>query len=201
MTDWIFSVVDQLGAPGVGLLLLLENLIPPVPSEVVLSLAGFRSRTGSLNVVTVWPAATLGSLLGALILYGLGGWLGYDRLCRVAERKWFILVSSNDLERGRQLLERHGSKVVVVARFVPVIRSVVSIPAGVARMPLRRFLLLTLVGSGLWNAAFIWFGWMLGEHWNRVQDWVTPVTYSVVGLCIVGLLVTAIRRNRSRHST
>jgi membrane protein DedA with SNARE-associated domain len=182
----------------VGLLILLENLIPPIPSEVILPLAGFRARTGTLNVLTVWPSATAGSVLGALLLYGLGAWLGYDRLHRLASRRWFVLASEKDLDRGRQLFDRHGGKVVLLARCVPFLRSVVSIPAGIAGMPLGRFLLLTTIGSGVWNAVFIALGWVLGENWDSVEGWLGPISYGVIGLVVVGFVVLVIRRVRAR---
>lgn len=200
VADWVFDVVDRLGALGVGLLILLENLIPPIPSEVILPLAGFRARTGSLNVLAVWPAATAGSVLGALLLYGLGAWLGYDRLHRLAGRRWFVLVSQKDLERGDAVFDRHGGKVVLLARCVPFLRSVVSIPAGISGMPLLRFVVLTAVGSGVWNAAFIALGWALGQNWEQVEGFLGPVTYVVLALLAVGLVVLVGRRLRSRSA-
>jgi membrane protein DedA with SNARE-associated domain len=200
VADWVFTIVDRLGAIGVGLLILLENLIPPIPSEVILPLAGFRARTGTLNVLTLWPAATAGSVLGALLLYGLGAWLGYERLHRIAGHRWFVLASQKDLERGRELFDRHGTKVVLLARCVPFLRSVVSIPAGIARMPVPRFVVLTTIGSGVWNALFIGLGWVLGENWGRVQGWLGPVSYVVTGLVVVGLAVLVVRKLRSRSA-
>jgi membrane protein DedA with SNARE-associated domain len=196
--DWVFSIVDRMGELGVGLLILLENLIPPIPSEVVLPLAGFRAHTGALNVVLVWVAATAGSVLGALVLYALGAWLGYERLLRLSERPWFVLTSRKDLERGYAVFEKHGRKVVLLARCVPFLRSVVSIPAGVVRMPMGAFVTLTAIGSGVWNAAFVALGWVLGDNWNRVEGWLGPVGYVVVGLVVVGLVVLVVRRARAR---
>ena len=196
----MFSIVDRLGALGVGLLILLENVIPPIPSEVILPLAGFRARTGDLNVVAVWPAATAGSLLGALLLYGLGAWLGYDRLHRLAGHRWFIFASQKDLERGDAVFDRHGGKVVLLARCVPFLRSVVSIPAGISGMPLVRFAVLTTIGSGVWNAAFLALGWVLGENWSQVEGWLGPVTYVVIGLIVIGLVVLVVRRVRARRN-
>jgi membrane protein DedA with SNARE-associated domain len=193
---WVFSIVDRLGAVGVGLLILLENILPPIPSEVILPLAGFRARTGALNVVAVWPAATAGSVLGALLLYGLGAWLGYDRLHRLAGHRWFVFVSQKDLERGEAVFERHGGKVVLLARCVPFLRSVVSIPAGISGMSLMRFVVLTAIGSGVWNAAFIALGWVLGENWEQVETWLGPVSYVVLALLAVGLVALIVRRLR-----
>ena len=199
MADWVFSIVDRMGSLGVGLLILLENLIPPIPSEVVLPLAGFRASTGALNVVAVWVWSTVGSVAGALILYGLGVWLGYDRLHRLAGHRWFVITSQKDLERGQAFFERHGSKVVLLARCVPFLRSVVSIPAGVVGMPIVKFLTLTAVGSGVWNAAFVALGWLLGEKWDSVERWLGPVSYVVIGLLVVGLVVLIVRKVRSKE--
>jgi membrane protein DedA with SNARE-associated domain len=194
---WIFSIVDRLGSLGVGLLILLENLIPPIPSEVVLPLAGFRASTGTLNVVGVWVAATAGAVLGALLLYGLGAWLGYDRLHRLAGHRWFIMASQRDIDRGHELFDRHGTRMVLFARCVPFLRSVVSIPAGISGMPLLRFAVLTAIGSGVWNAVFIALGWWLGERWDQVQSWLGPVSYVVVGLLVIGLGLLIVRKLRS----
>ena len=195
----MFSIVDRLGEFGIGLLIFLENVVPPVPSEVILPLAGFRARTGALNVWLAWPAATAGSVLGAIVLYGLGAWLGYDRLHALAGKRWFFLTSQKDLDRGQRIFGRHGGKVVLLGRCVPVIRSLVSIPAGIVRMPLPRFLLLTAIGSGVWNALFIGLGWYLGDNWDRVQTWLGPVTYVVLGLALVGLVWLAVRKVRAHR--
>ncbi len=200
MAPWVFSIVDRLGVLGVGLLVLLENLIPPIPSEVILPLAGFRAKAGALNVWLVWPAATAGSVTGALVLYGLGRWLGYDRLCRLASHKWFILASRGDLARGERLFRDHGSKIVLFGRMVPIIRSVVSVPAGVAGMPIPRFVLLTAIGSGIWNALFISLGWYLQENYEVIEAWLGPVGYAVLGLIVAGLGWLALRRLRSRDA-
>ncbi|GAY12796.1 DedA family protein [Pseudonocardia sp. N23] len=197
MADWIFSIVDRLGAVGVGLLILLENLIPPIPSELILPLAGFRARAGAMDVVLVWACATAGSLLGALVLYAVGAGLGYERLQRLASKRWFVLVGVSDLERGRTLFERRGGWIVLLGRCVPVVRSAVSVPAGLARQPIGRFVALTAVGSGVWNAVFIGAGWLMGEHWDRVEAWLGPVSYVVVGLVVVGVVWLAVRKRRA----
>ncbi|GAA2892426.1 hypothetical protein GCM10010472_58690 [Pseudonocardia halophobica] len=199
MADWVFSIVDRLGAAGVGLLIFLENVIPPIPSEVILPLAGFRARVGAIDALWVWPAATAGSVAGALVLYGLGAWLGYERLYELAGKRWFVLSSRKDLERGYSLFARHGSAIVLLARCVPLIRSVVSIPAGLARMPLWRFTLLTAIGSGVWNAVFLGLGWLLGENWERVEGYLAPVSKVMLVLCLVGLVWLVVRRLRGRN--
>jgi membrane protein DedA with SNARE-associated domain len=198
VAEWIFGIIDSLGALGVGLLILLENVIPPIPSEVILPLAGFRASTGAFNVVAVWFAATAGALIGALILYGLGAWLGYERLHRLAGHRWFILASQKDIDRGDELFDTHGGKIVLLARCVPLVRSIVSVPAGLSGMPILRFSVFTAIGSGIWNAVFIALGWVLGENWDQVEQYLGPISYVVIGLLLVGLVVLIVRRRRTQ---
>jgi membrane protein DedA with SNARE-associated domain len=199
VADWIFSIVDRLGAPGVGFLIFLENVVPPIPSELILPLAGFRARVGTLDLWWVWPAATAGSVLGALVLYAVGALLGYERVYALSGKRWFILSSQRDLERGRSLMESHGGKIVLLGRCVPLIRSIVSIPAGLARMPLWRFTALTAIGSGVWNAVFIGLGWYLGENWDQVEGAMGPASYVVLALVLVGVAWLVVRRLRARN--
>lgn len=194
MADWISSVMDSLGPFGVGVLIALETIIPPIPSEVVLPLAGFRARDGAMNVVLVWVAATVGGVIGALVLYWLGRWLGYERLHRLAGRRWFFVASQKDVDRGCKLFEKHGSWIVAASRCVPVLRSVVSLPAGMTRMPLVKFTVLTALGTGVWNVAFIAAGWFLAEKWQRVERYVGPVSIAVISVIVIGLVVLAWRR-------
>ena len=198
MADWISSVMDSLGPFGVGILIALETIIPPIPSELVLPLAGFRAREGAMNVILVWIAATAGGLAGALVLYWLGWWLGYERLHRLAGRPWFFVASQKDVDRGCKLFEKNGSWIVAAARCVPVLRSVVSLPAGMTRMPLVKFTVLTSIGTGVWNAAFIAAGWFLAEKWQEVDRYMGPVSFVVIGLIVVGLAVLAWRRSREK---
>ena len=198
MTDWIRSVLEGFGPLGVGVLIALETILPPIPSELVLPLAGFLAREGAMNVVLAWIAATVGGVAGALALYWLGAWLGYERLHRLAGRRWFFVASQKDVDRGCELFEKHGSWVVAGARCVPVLRSVVSLPAGMMKMPLPKFLALTTAGTAVWNAAFIAAGWFLAEKWQRVDAYMGPVGLVVVGLIVVGLGILAWRRHRDQ---
>jgi membrane protein DedA with SNARE-associated domain len=198
MADWIRSVMDALGPFGVGVLIALETVIPPIPSELVLPLAGFLARQGAMNVILVWIAATAGGVAGALVLYWLGRWLGYERLHRLAGRPWFFVASQKDVDRGCKLFEKNGSWIVAASRCVPVLRSVVSLPAGMTRMPLVKFTVLTTIGTGVWNVAFIAAGWYLAEKWQKVDAYMGPVSLVVIGLIVVGLAVLAWRRHREK---
>lgn len=185
---WVVEVVETLGEPGVGLLIALESVFPPVPSEVVLPFAGFGAAGGDLHAVGVWAAATAGALVGAYALYAVGALVGYERVHVLAGKPWFLLFSQDDLARGERFFDEHGGKVVLFGRFVPLLRSVVSVPAGAARMPLGRFTLLTALGSGIWNALFIYVGYELGSEWDQVQRWLGPAGGLVV---VAGLLALA----------
>jgi membrane protein DedA with SNARE-associated domain len=183
--DSFLQLIDRAGEVGVGVLIALENLFPPIPSEVVLPFAGFRAERGDLDLVLAWVAATVGALVGALILYGLGAWVGSERLHQLAGKRWFVVLSQSDYERGERFFDRHGGKIVLFGRCVPLVRSVVSVPAGVARMPLVRFCLYTAVGSAVWNALFIGAGYQLGQNYERVEAWVSPVAYTVLAALVV----------------
>jgi membrane protein DedA with SNARE-associated domain len=198
VTQWVFDVVDRLGAAGIGLLIFLENVVPPVPSEVILPLGGFRAQAGAMSPVAVWIAATIGALAGALLLYAVGAWLGYERVHRLAGRRWFLLSSQKDLEKGRALFDRHGGPIVLVGRCVPLVRSLVSIPAGIAGMPLTRFTMLSALGSGVWNAIFVGLGWYLAERWEVVERYMGPLSTAVVAIAVVALGWLVVRRLRSR---
>ncbi|MBC3189905.1 DedA family protein [Pseudonocardia sp. C8] len=197
----MFDIVDRLGAGGIGLLIFLENVVPPIPSELILPLGGFRASTGALDPVAVWAAATMGAVAGALLLYALGAWLGYDRVYALAGRRWFVLSSQADLEKGHELFDRYGSWFVLGGRCLPVVRSLISIPAGIAGMPLTRFTVLSAVGSGIWNVLFVWLGFVLGERWATVEAYVSPVAkvVLVLGIAVVVWLVTRkLRQRRAR---
>jgi len=190
--------MDAVGAPGVGLLVGLENLFPPLPSEVVLPLAGFSASLGTLSLVAAIVWATVGSVVGAWALYGLGHLLGRERIVRLLER--MPLVDVDDMLRAEEFFVRHGSVAVLLGRVVPVVRSLVSIPAGLERMPLLRFTVLTGLGSLVWNAALILAGYALGEQYGLVAQYLEYVQYVVLGAVVLGLALyvrTRLRRRRS----
>jgi membrane protein DedA with SNARE-associated domain len=198
ITEWVVDVIDSIGEVGVGLLIAAENIFPPIPSEAILPFAGFSASQGDINVVLAWVAATIGALVGAWFLYGVGALIGYDRLRVLAGQRWFVLFSEADLQRGERFFDRHGTWIVFFGRFIPLVRSIVSVPAGATRMPLPTFTLLTAVGAGIWNAVFITIGYQLGERWERVEGWVTPIGYAVLVALALWLLWLATRKVRAR---
>lgn len=180
--QWIQDIMGSLGYVGLALLLVLENVFPPIPSEVVLPLAGFFVGTGDFTFWGALLAATIGSTAGALVLYGLGRWGGRRLVLRYG--KW-LRVSEEDLDRADGWFARHGDLLVLGARVVPGARSVVSIPAGTSGMPLLRFTVLTTVGSAVWNAVLIGAGHALGANWDRVSGWIGSYSDVVLVVAVV----------------
>jgi membrane protein DedA with SNARE-associated domain len=184
--QWVLDVIGALGYVGLALLLVAENLFPPIPSEVVLPLAGFLVGRGDLSLWGAIFAATLGSVAGALVLYALGRWGGRRLVLRYG--KW-LRVDEAGLKQAEGWFRRYGDWVVLFARIVPVARSIVSIPAGTMKMPVPRFLLLTTLGSAVWNSVLIGAGVVLGANWQAVSGWMG--SYSDVVL-IVGAAAVAV---------
>lgn len=187
LTDWAVSLMESLGAPGAGVAVALENLFPPIPSEVILPLAGFTAAQGRLGLLEAILWTTVGSVVGALLLYGLGAALGAERLRAVAAR--LPLVRVEDVDTAEAWFARYGTTAVLVGRVVPIVRSLISIPAGVERMPLGRFLVLTAVGSGVWNTTLVLLGYGLGERWPEIEAAIG--TYQKGVLAVVAVLAVA----------
>ncbi|MFI9591362.1 DedA family protein [Nonomuraea sp. NPDC052265] len=202
MTDWLIALMEDLGAFGAGLAIMLENLFPPLPSEVILPLAGFTASRGELDLLDVLVYTTLGSVAGALALYGVGAMLGRERTLAIAAR--LPLVKVSDIEKTEAWFSRHGRKTVFFGRMIPIFRSLISVPAGVERMPLVTFTLLTTAGSAIWNTIFVLAGYFLGENWSLVEAYVGIGTNVVIGLVVLAIAVfVAVRlteRRKGRHA-
>ena len=185
LAGWVTGVIVSFGYWGVISLMVAENLFPPIPSEVILPLTGFLVWQGHLGFVPVLCVSTLGSLLGAFILYALGRWGGRELVLRHAR---LLRVKEAELDRADAWFDRYGGVIVLVGRLIPGVRSLVSIPAGLAEMPLGQFALLTTLGSGVWNTLLIGAGWTLGENWERVSHLVD----SISNFALVVLVLAAI---------
>lgn len=201
VVDWIVSLMETIGAPGVGLAILIETIFPPIPSEVVLPLAGFSSTQGHMSAIVAFIWATAGSLIGAWILYWLGAAVGATRLRAIAERMW--LTEGEDVDRALHWFDRFGDATILIGRVIPGIRSLVSIPAGVDRMNPVKFTVLTLIGSSVWNAVLIWLGVLLGDNYHRVSDTIDQFSTLIYGLCAliaVAFVVYLVVRDRRRKA-
>lgn len=198
---WVTDLVESLGYLGVGLIIALENLVPPIPSELVLPLAGFLAGRGRFSLPLVIVAATVGSVSGALVLYALGRWVGETHLRQFIKRfgRW-ILVEESDLDRAVDWFHRHGRAGVFFGRLVPLARSFVSVPAGVACMPIWQFVVYTAAGSAVWNTILIGAGWLLGDRWTLVRDYAQYLGYAVLLLLAAGLAWSIWKRWHSRSS-
>ena len=189
ITGLLLDLVRSLGPVGVGLSILLETVIPPIPSEAVLGLAGVLIRSGDMNVVPVVLFATLGSILGAIFFYWLGRLLGPRRSHAFLDR--LPLVETEDVDRTFEWFERHGRSAVFFGRMVPIVRSFVSVPAGVVKMPFGQFLLYTAGGSLIWNSVLIGLGVAAG---NFVRDNLKLLDYAVVAAVVLGIAWMVFRR-------
>lgn len=199
IVNWIISLMETLGAPGVGIAIFLENVFPPIPSEVVLPLAGFTASVGTINVWAAFIWATIGSVAGAYVLYYIGAAIGAQRLRRVAE--WMWLVEPEDVDKSLAWFDKYGQWSIFFGRLLPGVRSLISIPAGIDRMNLVTFGLFSLAGSALWNAVLIYLGFVLGENWEQVGvviDEYSLIVKIVLGLAVAALLFFLIRRQRKR---
>ncbi|WP_371778463.1 DedA family protein [Streptosporangium subroseum] len=186
IAGWAINLMETLGAPGAGLAIALENLFPPLPSEVILPLAGFTASKGTMSLFDAVLWTTLGSVIGALVLYGLGALLGRDRVVAIAAK--LPLVKVSDIEKTEAWFAKHGRKTVFFGRMIPIFRSLISIPAGVERMPIMTFTLLTTLGSLIWNTAFVMAGYLLGENWSLVENYMGIVSKAVLGIVVLAVV-------------
>ena len=188
LATWVQDVIEQLGYLGVALLVVLENVFPPIPSEIVLPFAGFVAQRGSDSVVLMILAATVGSVIGALIMYWIAAIIGDERLHAFTRRfgKW-VQIREADLTRAEEWFDRHAMSAVLVGRCVPLIRSVVSIPAGFRRMKLIPYIAYTFLGSLVWNIALVGAGAVLGENWERVEPVVATFQWIVIVVILAGI--------------
>jgi membrane protein DedA with SNARE-associated domain len=197
IVGWVVDLMEALGAPGVGLAIALENVFPPLPSEVFLPLAGFAAARGDLSLVAAIVWTTLGSVVGALALYGLGAALGRERLRAIADR--MPLVDVADIDKAEAWFTRHGPKAVFFGRMIPLVRSMISVPAGVERMNVALFLALTAAGSLIWNSAFVVAGYLLGDNWHIVEGYAGILSRVVLVAIAIAVVVFVVRRIRRRR--
>ena len=189
LVEWVTKVVDTLGYAGVASLVALENLFPPIPSEVVLPLAGFVAATGEASLLGMIAAATIGSVVGAFVLYGIAAAIGPVRLRRlVVKYGGWLRIDETDIDRTEAWFDRRARTAVLVCRCIPLIRSLISIPAGFRRMPLVPFALFTILGSLVWNLLLVGAGYLLGEQWERVEAPIEIFQRLVIAALIAALV-------------
>lgn len=211
LTTWVENIIHTFGLPGVTLIALLENLFPPTPSEFLYPLAGKLVADGNLTAPGVIAAGIVGSLAGSLTYYAVGYWLGEVRVREAIDRfgevhLWrfrFLIASVEDYDRAVALFQRWGGAIVLVARIMPFVHSIVSIPAGVTRMKLFPFIVYTAIGSALWIAPLTLFGLWLGNNWEQVLYWMDVYEYGWYVVMALGVAYLIYRRIQSgaHHNT
>jgi membrane protein DedA with SNARE-associated domain len=197
MVDWITQFITATGYLGIALLMFAENIFPPIPSELIMPFAGFVAARGELNAVGVVAAGVAGSLLGAMPWYLAGRWLGSERLKRIADRhgRW-LTVSREDLDLAEAWFRRYGVVSIIIGRLVPAVRTLISVPAGITHMRAIPFLLYSAVGTLAWTGLLTGAGYLLEAHYDRVADWLNPVSKIVLAVILFAYLYRVVRQSR-----
>ncbi|MEU1485316.1 DedA family protein [Streptomyces sp. NPDC005752] len=199
IAGWATGLVDTMGGPGAGLAIALENLFPPLPSEVILPLTGFAAGQGVLSLASALFWTTLGSVVGAVVLYWIGMAFGRERMHALWGK--LPLVKASDLVRTEEWFAKHGTKAVFFGRMVPIFRSLISVPAGVERMPLHVFVMLTTLGSLIWNSVLVMAGYWLGDRWEAVETYVGFASKAVLVLVVAAVATYVVMRLRGTDRT
>jgi membrane protein DedA with SNARE-associated domain len=201
MQEWVTNIMEQFGYLGIFFMMALENVFPPIPSEIVLPFGGFMTTNSDLTVMGVIITATGGSVLGAIILYGIGLLIDVERLEKIVDRWGHIIrIKKEDIHKADSWFDKYGYWTVLFCRMIPLIRSLISIPAGMSNMNFTLFLLFTLIGTLIWNIILIIIGVVLGENWDSIlgfMDMYSTITYAVIAIAIVIFVILFIRK-RSR---
>lgn len=196
LAGWATDVIEKLSYFGLALIIALENVFPPIPSEAVLPLAGFLTGQGRMNYFGAVLAATIGAVVGALVLYGIGYWFGDARLRWLVRKYGRLLgVSEGDLDKANAWFDKHEGMAVLICRVVPIVRSLISIPAGIRRMPILPFIGYTALGAGVWNSILIGAGWALGDNWDEVEQYVGYLQYVVIVAVVAAVVYWFWKRN------
>lgn len=205
---WIRSIIEALGYPGISIIMFTENIFPPIPSELVMPLAGFTTVTNPerFSFVGIVVAGTIGSVLGAVVLYYIGMWANETIIRRFVRRwgRWFLL-SEKDIDRALGFFDKYGPFVVFFGRLIPIVRSLISIPAGMNRMPLITFLIFTTAGAAIWTTLLAYAGVLLGENWREILDIIdryqTITLVVIVVLVVIFIVWKLMSRNRDQDAT
>ncbi|WP_096271072.1 DedA family protein [Paucisalibacillus globulus] len=198
MYEWVTNIMEQFGYLGIFFMMALENVFPPIPSEIVLPFSGFMTTNSELTVTGVIITATSGSVLGAIILYGIGLLIDVERLEKIVD-KWghIIRIKKEDIHKADSWFDKYGYWTVLFCRMIPLIRSLISIPAGMSNMNFTLFLTFTLIGTLIWNIILIMIGVTLGENWDSIlgfMDMYSNITYAVIAVAIVIFVIMFVRK-------
>ncbi|NJO77377.1 MAG: DedA family protein [Cyanobacteria bacterium RM1_2_2] len=200
MAEWVTQIMTSLGYWGIGLLMFLENLFPPIPSELIMPLAGFTIAQGQMTFVPALTAGVIGTMLGALPWFYLGRYLGEDRLKNWLNRygKW-LGISGEEIDKAQRWFYRHGNKAVFFGRFVPGIRTLISLPAGFSEMRFSQFLIYSTLGTLGWTFLLTYIGYVLGDNYELVEQYLGPVSKIVLGIVVISFAVWLFQHQRTRR--
>lgn len=202
MQAWIISVMNQFGYLGIALLIAIENIFPPIPSELILTFGGFMTTYTSMSIWLVVLFATIGSVAGAIVLYGVGRLLSPEKLEWAVGRWGHILgLKKEDVKRAESWFICRGTSTIFFCRFIPLVRSLISIPAGMARMRWDKFLLYTTLGTAIWNMVLVYLGALAGAGWERIAGYMNVYSYiacAVLAAIGIGFIIWFIRKKRAR---
>ncbi len=183
--DWLVNVISVLGYPGVFISVFLESFFAPIPSEIILPFSGFVASLGSMNIYFVIVVATVAAYLGSLPFYFIGKWGEKPVLEFLDKFGKYLFIKKSDVKKGFEVFDKYGSGVVFVGRLVPIIRTLISFPAGVAKMNFLKFTSFTLFGSLIWNIVLTYAGYLLGDHWEKIGDIVGQYEKVIIAICIL----------------
>ena len=202
MIDFATQLIENIGIVGAGIFIAIESIVIPLPSELVLLLSGFNVSIGEFSFFPVWIATTIGSLAGAYALYGIGFAVSREGINNLVTKFGrYVGIKQRDVDSAFSWFEKYGSFVIFFGRLIPLIRSLVSIPAGLAKMNLIRFSLLTIAGSGIWNALWIYVGIQLGERWRDAEEWAKYLDYGIYALVVSFVIFFVAKKIRSRNAS
>ena len=194
MEQWIIQMMEEFGYFGVAFLIALENIFPPIPSEIILTFGGFMTTYTSLNVWLVILMATIGSVLGGTVLYGIGRILDAEKLERILSGRIgkILRLKPQDVQRAQNWFARKGNITVFFCRFIPIVRSLISIPAGMMKMKIGSFLLLTTLGTAIWNTVLVWLGVFAGASWEKIVNYLGVYSEAALSVLISGVILFAV---------
>lgn len=185
IAQWVVNFISTLGYPGIVLTMAIESALIPLPSEIIMPFSGYLASIGRFNLLLVALAGAVGNVLGSLIAYGIGYW-GHERVVRRFIRRWgkWILISEDELDEAEKLLHKYKDWVVLGTRMLPGIRTVISLPCGIAKLPIYRFIIMTFIGSFIWSYFLAWIGFIFGENWDTLG----PYFHSADAIIIIIIL-------------
>lgn len=201
MAEWITNTMNSLGYLGIGLLMFLENLFPPIPSELIMPLAGFTVSRGEMQLIPAIIAGVVGTILGAFPWYYAGKFFGEERLRDLADKygKW-ITVTGKDIDKANNWFTRYGGMAVFLCRLVPGVRTLISLPAGLNNMPLIPFLIYSTIGTTLWVSFLTGAGYLLGDHYDLVEEYIAPVSKIALLSLVIGFGLWVLRKNMRKSA-